>query len=451
MHAGAILVPAVPPRPWRRGLVSLGALGAFFFASYSFAIWITGLRPHVDAIVFDWEHAIPFLAWTIVPYWSIDLLYALSLLLFARRRELDRHALRLLAAQLIAVSCFLLLPLRFAFARPPTDGVAGWLFSALEGFDQPFNQAPSLHLALLVILWSAYANWVRGAWRPAMHAYFVLIGVSALTTWQHHFIDIPTGIWLGWFCVWLFPSDMRAPFAGARLARDPQRWRLACRYGIAALAIAALALWAGGGWLWLLWICGSLGLVAAIYALGNESAFQKHADGSLSPAALWLLWPYILGARLNAKWWTRKCALIDPIVPGIYIGRALDADERARCGIAAVVDVSAELPCRARDVAYANVPMLDLVRPASEQIERACRAIDKGSTAGPLLVCCALGFSRSALVAAAWLVRAHVARTIEAAVAQVRAARPHVVLDSDHLAALHEWRERFAHDPIERR
>ena len=48
-----------------------------------------------------------------MPYWSIDLLYGFSLLLPTSRHELKQHALRLLSAQVIAVSCFLLWPLRF--------------------------------------------------------------------------------------------------------------------------------------------------------------------------------------------------------------------------------------------------------------------------------------------------------------------------------------------------
>jgi protein-tyrosine phosphatase len=153
---------------------------------------------------------------------------------------------------------------------------------------------------------------------------------------------------------------------------------------------------------------------------------------------------------LNARWWTRKCAALDAVAPGIYVGRALGAKERARRGITAIVDVSAELPCSASGVDYAMVPMLDLVRPQSAQIERACRAIDKGCAAGPLLVCCALGFSRSALVVAAWLLRAQVAHTIEAAVAHVRQARPRVVFDAEHLAALNEWRETYARETLQR-
>ena len=34
----------------------------------------------------------------------------------------------------------------------------GDLFAVLAAFDQPFNQAPSLHIALLVILWALFAR-----------------------------------------------------------------------------------------------------------------------------------------------------------------------------------------------------------------------------------------------------------------------------------------------------
>lgn len=132
------------------------AIGAAVFSTYGFATWVTSQRSDVGTLVFGWESHMPFWAWTIVPYWSIDLLYGFSLLLPNTRHELKQHALRLLSAQVIAVSCFLIWPLRFTFERPELDGVFGWLFAVLAGFDKPFNQAPSLHIALLVILWVMY-------------------------------------------------------------------------------------------------------------------------------------------------------------------------------------------------------------------------------------------------------------------------------------------------------
>ena len=128
------------------------------------------MHADVGSVVFAWERRIPFLPWTIIPYWSIDILYGISLFVCTSERELDTHARRLLTAQVIAVTCFILFPLTFTFARPEADGLAGLLFDSLGRFDKPFNQAPSLHIALLVILWDRYARhvprWCSGRCTP---------------------------------------------------------------------------------------------------------------------------------------------------------------------------------------------------------------------------------------------------------------------------------------------
>ncbi|HEX2060639.1 MAG TPA: serine/threonine protein phosphatase, partial [Thermoanaerobaculia bacterium] len=118
-------------RPTLRAAAWLAFLGPFFFASYGFANWLASRRTNVGAVVFEWERAIPFLPWTIVPYWSIDLLYAISLFVCTTRRELDRHAQRLLFVQLVSVACFIFFPLRFTFERPRSEGLFGALFTAL--------------------------------------------------------------------------------------------------------------------------------------------------------------------------------------------------------------------------------------------------------------------------------------------------------------------------------
>ena len=200
-------------RPWRRAALWLCFLAPFFYITYGAANWLASLRHNVPAIVFDWEHAIPFLGWTIIPYWSINVFYGLSLFVCANKRELDTHARRLLTAQIVAVTCFILIPLRFTFTQPQTDGVSGFLFAALTSFDQPFNQAPSLHIALLVILWVLYARHVPRWASWLLHPWFALVGVSVLTTYQHHFIDIPTGALLGLFCLWAWPDQGPSPLS----------------------------------------------------------------------------------------------------------------------------------------------------------------------------------------------------------------------------------------------
>ncbi|MEE3215525.1 MAG: phosphatase PAP2 family protein, partial [Pseudomonadota bacterium] len=183
-------------------------LGVVFFSSYALTNHLSALRAPLPSIMFDWERGIPLLPWTIVPYWSIDLMYAAGVLLLPQdRRQLSSLVRRLLTVQVLCVLGFLAYPLTFSLQRPPLEGVFGTLFDVLMSFDQPYNQAPSLHIALLVVLWHAYAQRLGStAWRWLLHGWCVLIGLSVLTTWQHHFIDVPTGALVGAISLWLWPS-----------------------------------------------------------------------------------------------------------------------------------------------------------------------------------------------------------------------------------------------------
>ena len=237
---------ATQQRPWKAAFVWLVVLGTLFFSTYGAANWLASQRADVGAIVFDWERHIPFRAWTIIPYWSIDAFYGLSLFVCATYAELMTHVKRLLAAQALAISCFVAFPLRFSFDRPSTEGLPGWMFDVLMGFDKPFNQVPSLHIVLLVILWVLYAKHVPFRLRWLVHTWSFVIGTSVLTTYQHHFIDVPTGIWVGSLCLWLFPEDGPAVMSRFSLTRDAGRRRIALWYALAGLGIAALAVAVGG-------------------------------------------------------------------------------------------------------------------------------------------------------------------------------------------------------------
>jgi hypothetical protein len=69
-------------------LLWLAVLTPFVFLTYGFTNWVSSLRHDVPSLAFAWQHHIPFLAWTIVPYWSTDLFYAGALFLCRTRREL---------------------------------------------------------------------------------------------------------------------------------------------------------------------------------------------------------------------------------------------------------------------------------------------------------------------------------------------------------------------------
>ncbi len=364
-------------------------LGALFFSSYNAANWLTSQRSYVPSVVYSWESRIPFWPWTIVPYWSIDLFYGISLFICTTRREFDTHIRRLLAVQLISITCFLLLPLRCILIRPETTGLFGAMLHALLVFDKPFNQAPSLHISLLVILWVRYLAHLNGAWRWVLNVWFILIGISVLTTYQHHFFDIPTGLWVGWLCV-----------------------------------------------------SGSLLLVSLIYACLDAGAFQKSAEGRLSRASQWLLAPYLIAAGLNSRWWTRHQHAADAITPEVWIGRLPGNSSDLPPGVKVAFDFCAELPCPALPVSYVRTPTIDLILLSSEQLESAATTIARAIVEGPVLVCCALGYSRSAAAVAAWLMRSGHAATAREAVALISCMRPQVVLHDAQRLALDTLRER---------
>ncbi|PLK50157.1 phosphatase PAP2/dual specificity phosphatase family protein [Uliginosibacterium sp. TH139] len=423
-----------PRRPWTQALAWGAFLGVLFFGSYSAANHFTAQRSDVGVYVFGWEQHIPFVAWTILPYWSIDFLYGIALFAARSRDELFRLAKRLLAAQVLCITGFLIWPLHFSFSRPETHGWAGAMFDALTGFDLPYNQAPSLHICLLVVLWRFYADLAgHRSIRWLLHVWFALIGVSVLTTWQHHFIDVLTGFWAGALCLLLVP-DGDTPWRWRGL--EAQRSRLALYYGAGALTAAGLgALLFPAALAWLLyWTAAALAGVAALYLFGEGAHFGK--QGTRMPWRSWMFFtPYLLGARLNVWLWTRKLPAGAEVIDGVFLGRQPDAATLIHYNIDQVIDLAAELPLPVPGSAAYSLPLLDLLPPNGKQLASAADAIEHARHQGQRVwVCCALGFSRSAASVAAWLVR-HRAHTPEEAVMAIRRARPHVRLQAQSIAA----------------
>ncbi len=427
---------AADTRPWGRAVAWLLFLGPFFYATYGFSNWLASRRNDVGAIVFDWEIHIPFVAWTIIPYWSINFFYAASVFVCRNRRELSRHVARLVTAQVIAVTCFLLFPLQFTFVQPRPDGFSGFLFALLGAFDKPFNQAPSLHIALVVILWHLYAHRLRPLAKWVLNLWFLGIAATVLTTYQHHFIDMPTGALLGWFCVWLWPLERDGPLEFFTPTEEPKRRRLASYYAAGAVTSTVMAFMLGGAWLWLLWPAVSLLFVSSFYLCFGAAGFQKGANGHMSVASRWLLAPYLIGAWLNSRWWTRGLPPAVSVTDDVWLGRFPSGADLKRCSIHSVVDLSAELPSYVQHEHWYAFPVLDLIHVTAETLGETTRCIERQRGHGPVLVCCALGYSRSAAALCHWLLLTGRAQSVDEAVGIVRKARPGIVLKEEQLAII---------------
>ena len=368
--------------PLKTSLLKLALVGALFYTSYGLSNHYAASLAYVPEIAFAWERNIPFWAWTIVPYWSLNLMYAAAFFLCRDVREQNRYVARLVSAQIVATTCFMLFPLHFDWSKPPTDGLWGWLFDSLVAFDLPYNQAPSLHIALSIIVGAFY--WTRfPKIRLPILLWQSLIALSVLTTYQHHFIDVPTGALLGWLVLWVIPQHGVSPFRGRSLSvaqPDSQTGRLkmseanfaktseasfceaktnavsfartseasfreaktspetrsreikiAMLY-LAGAALSALPALFGGVWLWMLWVSVSLSVVAFAYLTGNAAVFQKQADGRLSAAATVLLLPYLAGVRLNMAYWLRGKAKTAWVRDDVLIGSVLGVAKIQHCG-----------------------------------------------------------------------------------------------------------------------
>ena len=404
--------------PWPRALLWLVFLAPFFFLTYNFSNAISSRRAEVAVVRFPWEGHIPFVGWTILPYWSSDLLYALSLGICRTRQELDLHGKRLIAIQVLATACFLAFPMKCVFERPVFSGWDGSLFAALYSFDQPFNQAPSLHVALAVILWVRFRAHTGGWLRTAFAVWFVLVAISTLTTFQHQFIDVPLGAWAGILVVAALPEHRVA---------TPQV-RLTFAYLGGAILCTAAAFTLRSGWI-LVWPGFALSMVAAAYWTADAAWLGK--SGTLPMV------PYTLAAWINSRLWTRGEAAKNHLANAVWIGRAPSASDRE--GMKSVVALAPELPIRGE----AHVAMLDLMPPTEDQLDAAVRAIESLADQRPTLVCCALGYSRSAIVAAAWLMATGYARNSTEAIEQVRRARPQVVMGEKYKLRLEQWSARW--------
>ena len=436
----------------KTSLLKLALVGILFYASYSLSNHYAASLAYVPEIAFAWERNIPFWEWTIVPYWSLNLMYAAAFFLCRDACEQNRYVARLVSAQIVATICFMLFPLHFGWPKPPTDGLWGWLFDSLVAFDLPYNQAPSLHIALSIIVGAFY--WTRfPKIRLPILLWQSLIALSVLTTYQHHFIDVPTGALLGWLVLWAIPqhgvSPFRRPFdtqgrlktseasfceaktstavfreAKTSPATRSREIKIAMLY-LAGAVLSALPSLFGGAWLWMLWVSVSLSVVAFAYLTGNAAVFQKQADGRLSAAATILLLPYLVGVRLNMAYWLRGKAKTARVRDDVLIGSVSGISD----DLTAVLDVCAEYPRPRYRGAYRVLPLLDMVAPSENDLVQAASLLEAlRRQHGKVLTCCALGYGRSAAVVLTWLLVYGGCRDLAQATAELKQARPQTVL-----------------------
>ncbi len=375
----------------------------------------------------------------ILPYMSIDIFFIAAPFLCRTDEELRTFSRRVIAAILIAGLCFLLFPLRFAFPRPHASGLLGTIFDWFRGIDSPFNLLPSLHAALLLLLVDLYAKNLRGVFFFAAMAWFFLIGLSPLLTYQHHVIDIVGGFVLAAYCFYLF----REPSLALPVVVNRRIGSYYAAGAVAALVMSAIF------WPWgvlLVWPMIALGIVAIAYFGAGPIVFHK-AKGNLPWSTRFVLAPCLLGQYLSLVYYRSQCRSWNEVTPRIWIGGKLGARSanKAVCGgVTAVLDLSAEFSEAKpfRKINYRNIPVLDLTAPTQAQLVEMSEFIGNHSRNGVVYVHCKIGYSRSAAAVAAYLIMNGNANTAKEAFAMIRRVRPSIVIRPEVISALSEFASR---------
>ena len=415
--------------------VSAG-LSALFLMVYGSCNLITARRSDVGTICFHWERHLPFIPLMIAPYLSLDLFFIAAPFLCQSRRELTTLTKRIATTIIVAGICFLLFPLRFAFARPEGSGPLGAMFDWFRGMDLPYNLFPSLHIALAALLVVTYARHTRGPARWLSNFWFVLIVASAIFTYQHPVLDVAGGFALAGYCFYFIRETP------ARVAFVPNR-AIGIRYFIGSILLVALAIvfWPWGALF--LWPALSLAITAAAYFKLGPAIFRK-TNGVVPWSTRWALGPNLCGQHLSRLYYRRQCRAWDEIASRVWIGRALNEREARRAvrkGATAVLDLTAKFSEAKsfRNVCYRNVAILDLTAPTLSQLDEIARFIGEQSQSGIVYVHCKIGYSRSAAAVIAWLLASDAVSGVDEGIALLRRVRPSIVIRPEIRTALDEF------------
>ena len=180
-------------RKYRLAVV-LAGFDLLFFATYLAINEFSVGRPS-RALFLPGEEQLPFLpifTYVYVLTHFIPLLLVFTIRDYAAFRRLVRACLVMLV---IAYSTYLLFPVYLERPRFEVASLDTWLLSLLY-LDEPYNEFPSLHVAMSWL--SVHASQVSRRTRIGLVILATAISLSTLLVKQHYIVDVAYGYALAW-------------------------------------------------------------------------------------------------------------------------------------------------------------------------------------------------------------------------------------------------------------
>jgi protein-tyrosine phosphatase/membrane-associated phospholipid phosphatase len=386
-------------------------MGILFFLLYGASNEYAYLTSPHPAFFWQWEVHIPFISALIVPYMSSDIVFVIAFLLVQTRFELRVLALRVLFIILLSVLIFGLFPLQFSFEKPFVDGFS-FLFTLLEA-DKPFNQLPSLHVSFAIVFWhSMKAHITNKLLKLCLGLWLVLVALSTLFVFQHHFIDLPTGALVGLLAVYLFKEGRNQRLLTA--FTTPRHIKMGLYFLFGSIVLMVFTFIAHSLTIPLLpyllvylFICTLS--VSVIYTFGFNHLLAN-AKGDVNSLQWIVFFPYFIGCTLSWAYYARTLPLSAKIAQGVFIGRHPKSVEYSKIkalGVNHVINLAIELQLNKTILASNKLILhrlnfLDQTIQSPDALHQAVQLIERYKEQG-VYVHCALGLSRSILVCWAWM------------------------------------------------
>ncbi len=364
---------------------------AVFGTTYTLSNAYAVAHAPLASVAIAWERTIPFLPWMIVPYMSSGLFFAGSFFWVRTHDQLRVLSQRLLLCTVVACLIFVLCPLRLSSTRPAVDShLLAPLFAYLNFADRPYNQLPSLHVAYCMVFWSALKLGRTPLLKVGLSIWLALVAISTLFIYQHHFLDVLSGLLLGGSSILAI-----SPLAvGERYTPA-----VALHYALAAVGsiffgVVTEQVFVGA------YFALCFALVSLAYWRRNAMFLHKR-NGQFPALSVLLYAPYLVGYWLTwhcVRWRERAKPAIVNCTDKLLISRRLTFAESLKLPPdCAVIDLANELTelKNLRGARYHFVPMLDLMPVAPATRAQIVMLIEAEIAAGrSVLLHCAMGYAR---------------------------------------------------------
>lgn len=372
-------------------------LGIVFFLLYGSANNYAFLTSPHSSYYMEWEQSIPFIEVFIVPYMSSDLVFIIAFLLPQTRFEVRVLALRSFSIILLSVIIFVLFPLEFAFDKPETNN---FMFEMLK-LDLPYNQMPSLHISLAIILWLSIKKSISSKLlKSLVLIWFILISLSTLFVYQHHFIDIPTAIFLALLVIYFIPAKKTRLFT--KQFTTPRSLKIALYYLCISVVSIIFSFYFSS--FVLFYISFSFFILSFIYAFGL-SFILVNKKGRANLSQWFVFTPYFIGSYLSWLYYKRKIPLYSKLNDSIYFGRqpsSLEYESLKKLGITKIINLATELQIQKVSIEEKRFSFLDITIQDPKKMIEVLNEINVSKNE-KIYIHCKLGMSRSILVIYAYL------------------------------------------------